>query len=80
MSGDPTLYPPWCLPHQQQATLYQFMQIGCICPAGANKECERPDCPRKSAVQEAPEAQKDEGRSLSIMERLARWIERRLVA
>lgn len=21
--------------------------IGCICPPGANKECERVDCPRK---------------------------------
>ena len=21
--------------------------IGCICPPGANKECERHDCPRK---------------------------------
>ena len=21
--------------------------IGCICPPGANKECERADCPRK---------------------------------
>lgn len=22
--------------------------IGCICPAGANKDCERLDCPRKA--------------------------------
>lgn len=22
--------------------------IGCICPPGANKECERVDCPRKA--------------------------------
>lgn len=24
-----------------------FPPIGCICPPGANKECERIDCPRK---------------------------------
>jgi hypothetical protein len=22
--------------------------IGCVCPPGANKECERPDCPRRN--------------------------------
>lgn len=27
----------------------QFLPVGCICPPGANKECERPDCPRKPA-------------------------------
>jgi hypothetical protein len=24
--------------------------VGCICPPGANKECENPACPRKSHV------------------------------
>jgi len=24
--------------------------IGCICPPGANKECENPACPRKSHI------------------------------
>jgi hypothetical protein len=27
--------------------LITAVPIGCICPPGANKECERPDCPRK---------------------------------
>lgn len=26
------------------------VQVGCICPPGANKDCERLDCPRKSAL------------------------------
>ncbi len=26
----------------------QSTRIGCICPPGANKECERRDCPRKA--------------------------------
>jgi hypothetical protein len=25
-----------------------FVPIGCICPPGANKECERQDCPRRA--------------------------------
>jgi hypothetical protein len=28
--------------------------VGCICPAGANKECERPDCPRKDWTKVKP--------------------------
>jgi hypothetical protein len=28
--------------------------IGCICPPGANKDCERSDCPRKAAIRSAP--------------------------
>lgn len=35
----PTTYWPMALPSIQQ--------IGCICPAGANKDCESPVCPRK---------------------------------
>jgi hypothetical protein len=25
-----------------------YLPIGCICPPGANKDCERRDCPRQS--------------------------------
>lgn len=41
---DPNRYTPR-MPAQQ----YQWTPtpVGCICPAGANKECENPDCPRK---------------------------------
>lgn len=37
------------LPPQQVGRLEPLPQtpVGCICPAGANKDCERPDCPRK---------------------------------
>lgn len=28
--------------------------IGCICPPGANKDCERPDCPRKNHMKATP--------------------------
>lgn len=31
----------------------QYLPVGCICPPGANKECERPDCPRKDLLKEA---------------------------
>lgn len=24
------------------------MQVGCICPPGANRDCENPACPRKN--------------------------------
>jgi hypothetical protein len=35
---------------QQYTISYPFtpITIGCICPPGANKECERRDCPRKA--------------------------------
>lgn len=38
--------------------------VGCICPPGANKECENPTCPRKPAQsdrdeRDAPAADKD---------------------
>jgi hypothetical protein len=31
----------------QAGLMIQPQPIGCICPPGANKECERLDCPRK---------------------------------
>lgn len=41
---------PW--PHWYPAfsTAFPQPQIGCICPPGANKECERPDCPRRNLL------------------------------
>lgn len=38
-------WPPNFTPPQLPYVLPQ--PIGCICPPGANKECERMDCPRK---------------------------------
>jgi hypothetical protein len=29
---------------------WSVVPIGCICPPGANKECERLDCPRKAYI------------------------------
>lgn len=31
--------------------------VGCICPPGANKDCARPDCPRKNALDFKPISQ-----------------------
>lgn len=39
----PTTYWPTSVPN----TL-PMIQHGCICPAGANKDCENPVCPRKA--------------------------------
>jgi len=36
---------PWCVPTPTVAV--GPAPIGCICPPGANRECERYDCPRK---------------------------------
>jgi hypothetical protein len=44
-AGDPPPYQPW---PSYPGTIYQPTPVGCICPPGANKECERPDCPRKN--------------------------------
>ena len=38
------------LPNPQPVVVQYY--IGCICPAGANKDCERPDCPRKNPMKE----------------------------
>jgi hypothetical protein len=37
------------MPYPQTQWMMPFMPvlIGCICPPGANRECERIDCPRK---------------------------------
>jgi hypothetical protein len=48
--------PPSWFPATGPAIPYQFavqmpIENGCICPPGANKECERPDCPRKDRTQ-----------------------------
>ena len=31
-----------------QALASAFRRTGCVCPPGANRECERVDCPRKA--------------------------------
>lgn len=45
MTGDPPL--PWWTPPMPIGQVH-VMPIGCICPPGANRDCERPDCPRKN--------------------------------
>lgn len=46
MTGDPSLYERNYRPQQVYPTL-MALPVGCICPPGANKECENPSCPRK---------------------------------
>ena len=38
--------PQWPHPYYWQQVV-PGAQIGCICPPGANKECQNPTCPRK---------------------------------
>lgn len=55
-AGDPcwwqwTGYPgPQHFPPLQWTSSFSSSTIGCICPPGANKECERMDCPRKGGI------------------------------
>lgn len=54
--GDfPWFWDPWRSPEVPQIppqqpvwSVYEAVPVGCICPAGANLECARPDCPRKA--------------------------------
>lgn len=39
----PAVTPPWSF----YTTTLGGHPVGCICPAGANLECQRLDCPRK---------------------------------
>jgi len=49
VSTDPNRYTPRMPAQQHTFTPHHLtpLPVGCICPVGANKECERPDCPRK---------------------------------
>ena len=47
----------WCgehiplgMNHACSPQRYEHAPIGCICPPGANKDCERLDCPRKAVT------------------------------
>lgn len=43
-TGDPP--PPW--PYNLPLyPMIPMIQSGCICPPGANRDCENPSCPRK---------------------------------
>lgn len=37
-----------CHPRTVDVGRIELPPIGCICPPGANKDCERLDCPRKA--------------------------------
>ena len=37
-----------CVPPKLDVGRIEFPPIGCICPPGANKDCERLDCPRRA--------------------------------
>jgi hypothetical protein len=48
-------YPPTNpIPNQINYPIY-MVPTGCICPPGANKECENPTCPRKPRPQLSPQ-------------------------
>lgn len=53
MAGDPPPFPPgWGYPGYPFVSAPMFVPTGCICPPGANKDCERPDCPRKNPMKD----------------------------
>jgi hypothetical protein len=53
-STPPTMNPVYNPPPTGNIPLPSYMAlsvpVGCICPPGANKECENPTCPRKPKV------------------------------
>lgn len=38
-----------------------MIPVGCICPPGANRECERPGCPRKPPADKAAREARKQG-------------------
>jgi hypothetical protein len=49
MTGNPPWWRENHIPIQQPfQPMVPLVPVGCICPPGANKDCERPDCPRKN--------------------------------
>ena len=50
-----TIFPPYApveMPRYPSVPAWTLTAapVGCICPPGANKECERADCPRKETA------------------------------